>query len=262
MTKKALCIGINDYPFGVDNDLKGCINDANDWAALLKNHFDFTDVKVMTDSQATKSEMIAGLKELLKGAKSGDVLVFTNASHGTYRADQTGDEPLYDEALCPHDADSNLVLDDDLRGLFTDLKRGVRLTVILDSCHSGSGTRVKLDEYRRRRFLSPEIRGGVALSSDELSRARRNREKYPESSMKEILLSGCKSNQTSADAFIAGDYHGAMSYHAIKAIRDANYKVTYAELHRQLVGTLEEHNFDQTPQLEGKDANKRRQLFT
>ena len=30
MTKKALCIGINDYP-GTDSDLQGCVNDATDW---------------------------------------------------------------------------------------------------------------------------------------------------------------------------------------------------------------------------------------
>ena len=34
MTKKALCIGINDYP-GTQNDLNGCVNDARDWAAAL-----------------------------------------------------------------------------------------------------------------------------------------------------------------------------------------------------------------------------------
>ncbi len=33
--KKALCIGINNYP-GISNDLKGCVNDANDWAELLE----------------------------------------------------------------------------------------------------------------------------------------------------------------------------------------------------------------------------------
>ena len=34
MSKKALCIGINDYP-GTANDLSGCVNDANDWVAEL-----------------------------------------------------------------------------------------------------------------------------------------------------------------------------------------------------------------------------------
>ena len=80
--------------------------------------------------------------------------------------------------------------------------------------------------------------------------------------MKEILLSGCKSNQTSADAYINKDYHGAMSYHAIKAITDAKYKITYAELHTKLLSLLEKAMYDQIPQLEGKNANKNRQIFT
>ena len=35
MAKLGLCIGINDYP-GTGSDLSGCVNDANDWAAVLK----------------------------------------------------------------------------------------------------------------------------------------------------------------------------------------------------------------------------------
>ena len=33
--KKAICIGINNYP-GISNDLNGCVNDAKDWSALLQ----------------------------------------------------------------------------------------------------------------------------------------------------------------------------------------------------------------------------------
>jgi metacaspase-1 len=262
MTKKALCVGINDYPFGETNDLKGCINDANDWAGLLKNHFDFTDVKQLLDADATKANLIKGLKNLLKGAKAGDVLVFTNASHGTYNADRDGDEPDYDEAICPHDTDSNLLLDDELRELFADIPKQVMLTVISDSCHSGSVTRVVVNEYRRSRQLDPRVWGGRSLSSDQLRAAGKSKEKFPESRMKEILLSGCKSNQTSADAFINKDYHGAMSYHAIKAITDAKYKITYAQLHKRLLSMLEDAMYEQVPQLEGKNTNKNRQIFT
>ena len=34
MPKTAVCVGINDYPDGV-GDLRGCVNDADDWASLL-----------------------------------------------------------------------------------------------------------------------------------------------------------------------------------------------------------------------------------
>ncbi len=262
MTKKALCVGINNYPFGDANDLKGCINDANDWARLLKKNFDFTDVKQLLDADATKANIIKGLKDLLKGAKAGDVLVFTNASHGTYDADADGDEPDYDEAICPHDTDSNLLLDDELRVLFAGIPKQVMLTVISDSCHSGSVTRVLPGQYRRSRLLDPRVWGGRSLTSDQLRASGKSKEKFPESKMKEILLSGCKSNQTSADAYINKDYHGAMSYHAIKAITDAKYKITYGELHTKLLSLLEKAMYDQIPQLEGKKANKDRQVFT
>ncbi|HEX8142628.1 MAG TPA: caspase family protein [Pyrinomonadaceae bacterium] len=262
MTKKALCVGVNDYPFGQDNDLRGCVNDANDWARMLKEHYDFTDIQQLLDAKATKANIISGLKNLLKGAKAGDVLVFTNASHGTYQAETGGDEANYDEAICPYDTDSNLLLDDELRELFTGLPKDVRLTVISDSCHSGSVTRVKVNEYRRNRQLNPRVWGGRELTPEQLRAARSNKEMYPESGMKEILLSGCKSNQTSADAFINNDYHGAMSYFALKAITDAKYKLTYADLHKRLLSLLEEEMYDQVPQLEGNDKNKQRQIFT
>ncbi len=262
MTKKALCVGINDYPFGEANDLRGCVNDANDWANLLRKHYDFTDVKQLLDADATKANILAGLKDLLAGAADNDVLVFTNASHGTYLADDDGDEPKFDEAICPHDTDSNLLIDDELRNLFMNIPKGLRLTVISDSCHSGSVTRVKVNEYRRNRQLNPSLLNNRELSASEMAKARGKKEKFPESGMNEILLSGCKSNQTSADAYIANDYHGAMSYYAIKAITDAGYNLTYAELHEALLPTLEAENYDQVPQLEGKDENKQRQIFT
>ena len=262
MTKKALCVGINDYPLGEDNDLKGCVNDAKDWSNLLRNHYDFTDVKQLLDSEATKANILSGLKNLLAGASDGDVLVFTNASHGTYLADENKDEPKFDEALCPYDSDSNLLVDDELRQLFLNIPDGVRLTVISDSCHSGSVTRVAVTEYRRNRQLNPSLLGNRVLSPEQMQMARKAAEKFPESGMNEILLSGCKSNQTSADAYIANDYHGAMSYYAIKAITDAGYKLTYAQLHKSLLPMLEDENYDQVPQLEGKDENKQRQIFT
>jgi hypothetical protein len=262
MTKKALCVGINDYPFGDENDLQGCVNDANDWAALLKNHFQFTDVKQLLNGDATKANIIAGLKGLLAGAAAGDILVFTNASHGTYLADTDGDEDKFDEAICPYDTDSNLLVDDELRNLFKNIPKDVQLSVISDSCHSGSVTRVMVNEYRRNRQLNPRVFGGKELAPEQLRAARGKKEKYPESGMKEILLSGCKSNQTSADAYINNDYHGAMSYHAIKAITDANYNLTYADLQKRVVSMLEEENYDQVPQLEGKDEFKSRRVFT
>ena len=61
----------------------------------------------------------------------------------------------------------------------------------------------------------------------------KSKEKYPESKMKEVLLSGCTDKEYSYDAFIDGKYHGAMTYFAMKAIQTAEYKITFQQLHTQ-----------------------------
>jgi hypothetical protein len=51
MAKRALCVGINDYP-GADMDLNGCVNDAMDWQSLLESRG--YQVTRLLDSEATR----------------------------------------------------------------------------------------------------------------------------------------------------------------------------------------------------------------
>lgn len=263
MTKKALCIGINNYP-GAQNDLKGCVNDANAWADLLVAHYDFpkTDVQLLLDDQATKANIIQGLGELLRGAAVGDVLVFCNSSHGTYVVDTSRDElDRYDEALVPYDFQQNVILDDELRELFAGVPRGVKLSVLLDACHSGSGTREVFNPligYRKERFLPPAARGAVELADETSARPAK---KYPQSTMNEILLSGCTSKEYSYDAQIGSAFHGAMTFYALQVIAQAGYRITYADLARQVNLALETEGYSQHPQLEGKSHNKKKLVF-
>jgi hypothetical protein len=270
MAKKAFCVGINDYPYD-GSDLNGCVNDARAWAALLTDHFDFpsSDVRLVTDAEATKRALVEGIKHLLAGARAGDVLVFTNSSHGSYVADTSGDEPTYDEVLCPYDVADNVLADDELRELFAELPARVALTMISDSCHSGTVTRAAVSENlpglrvpddRRVRFLNPALRGSRVLANPWKARPKRQ-DKYPESKMKEVLLSGCTDKEYSYDALLGGIYHGAMTYFALQAIRDARYQITYAQLLARLGYLLDEAGYPQHPQLEGSNRNKKRPLF-
>lgn len=271
MTKRAVCVGINDYPIP-GADLKGCVNDARQWAGLLKDHYEFSggDISLLLDKDAPKAKVIAALKGLLSKARSGDVLVFTNSSHGTYVPDTSGDEEGYDEAMCPWDIKDNLIVDDDLRGLFSDLPRGVHLTVISDSCFSGTLTRAMLSDnipgmsfpdHRRVRFLNPALLGRGIITNP-IGISPRGKLAFPQASMSHLLLSGCNDHEYSYDAQIGGSFHGAMTYHAIKAITDAGFKLTYAALAKRLQPMLDAAGYWQHPQLEGRSENKRRGLFT
>jgi hypothetical protein len=266
--RKALCVGVNDYPYA-GNDLNGCVNDAKAWAEILNANFNFSggDIKVLLDAQATKKNVMDALKNLLAGAKASDHLVYTNSSHGSYVADTSGDEERYDEIICPYDIDANQIEDDDLRELFVNLPKDARLTVILDNCHSGTATRAAVSDIlpgmrtpddRRVRFLSPALRGLPVLANPWTAKPKRQI-KYPESKMNEILLSGCTDKEYSYDAYFDGIYHGAMTFYALGAMRAANYQLTYAQLHARLGNLIED--YPQHPQLEGKAANKKRQIF-
>lgn len=66
MGKHALCIGINDYP-GTDSDLAGCVNDANDWAAELRQRG--FDVRLMLDGAATLAAMTEAMGSMIRQAR-------------------------------------------------------------------------------------------------------------------------------------------------------------------------------------------------
>lgn len=262
MSKKALCVGINNYPYE-GQDLQGCVNDAHAWADLLVNHFDFprSDVKMLLDADATKKNILDGVKNLTTGAEPGDVLVFTNSSHGSYQIDKKEDEE-YDEVICPYDIEDNLLIDDELREIFADIPECVRLTVICDSCHSGTITRIIPGlEERRIRFLNPSVRGDKEIDDPWKARPRRLK-KYPQSKMNDVLVAACTDIELAYDAKFGDKHYGALTHFALHTIQNANYKITYADLVKRVKSLLKKGRFPQHPQLEGKRQNKKRQIFT
>lgn len=268
MAKRAVCIGINDYP-GTYNDLKGCVNDANDWAKLLRNDFDFGDnITLLTDADATKKNIVSALRDLVVGAKGGDVVVLTYSGHGTWVYDQgdRDESDNRDEAICAYD---EIIIDDEIRSIISKINKEAHLTIISDSCHSGSVTRAQLkrtyeadnaaaENAPKPRYMPPvdEI---DAVSTGLIP--IRKRFLYPESNMSEVLLSGCNATEYSYDAYIDAQFNGAMTAIATRLIK-SNPNQTYRELHRNLRLILPSSRFPQAPQLEGSEASKNLQLFT
>ena len=142
----ALLVGINHYR-APGNDLRGCRNDVLNMKDLLVNtfHFSVLQISELTDAQATKKNIMKGLRQMVHQAKAGDHLLFHFSGHGSQVPDQDNDEEDFlDEVLCPHDLDwSGLYIsDDDLRNVCMGLHSKATLDVLLDSCHSGTGLRM------------------------------------------------------------------------------------------------------------------------
>jgi len=244
--KRAVCIGINNYP-GIFNDLKGCINDAKDWSALLQG-LGF-DVSLMLDSQATRQNVKAALRGLVDATNAGDIAVFTYSGHGTQVVDANSDEgDPYDEAICLYDGN---VIDDELRMILRGIHSQATLVVISDSCFSGSVTRIA-GEKAIPRFIPPAYSAAGMIARKPFL--------LPEGDMPEILITGCSDSEYSYDAEFDGRPNGAMTALALRVIMQ-NPNATYREFHTGLRALLPSEAYPQSPQLEGSDANKDRRLF-
>ncbi len=276
MAKRALLIGVNKYQI-VGADLRGCVNDIANIERVLTKYYEFSSagIKKLIDAQATKKKIEAGIKALLKGAKAGDVLFLHYSGHGANTPDLNGDEVDHlDEILCPTDLDWKDTLTDDwLRSTIDELlPPKVNLTIIMDCCHSGSNTRNLLppDAPIINRFLpnpyviaevesGRKLKGGVRRTRAAVEPKGRGKSRGPldiaVADMPEVLITGCRDFQTSADAFIAGTYNGALTYHLVKAIEARKGKLTYRELHDSASKLISKGKYDQVPQLEGRAEN-------
>src|SRR6187399_2970197 len=215
MAKRALLIGINRYQIP-GSDLRGCVNDVQDLQAALVGTCGFkkADITVLTDATASKKAMQAGIKALVKASKKGDVALLHYSGHGSNVPDDNGDESDgRDEILCPTDLDwDNPLRDDWLRTTFDGLREGVAMTVIMDCCHSGTNTRAiqPPDAPIKERYLPSPValwaaetgRGLRRPVTSELrrsSRAARNKSDVVNADLPEVLITGCRDTQTSAD---------------------------------------------------------------
>lgn len=254
---KALVVGIN-YP-GSSYPLRGCVNDANNVQALLTEYYGF-EVDSLLDEQATTANILQGLEDLVADARPGDVRFFHYSGHGSQmddNADNDHEPDGLDEIICPVDLNwkDKVIRDDDLKRIFDKAVPGVNLTVVLDCCNSGGGMDHE-NQYQPLgdasvsgddgRFLPPPP-GVITDHSPSFFKHRALSRNINQTSM---LISGCQSFQTSADAKIDGVWQGACTYYLTEILRN-NPGITYERLIDQLNDDIAAAGYSQRPELNG-----------
>lgn len=118
--RKGLLVACN-YP-GQKGELRGCINDSKKWHGMLRKYgFPDEDILVLHDERGRRGEetsfrrrCVDGLRWLVDGARSGDVLFFTFSGHGSQVANHSGTEADgMDEVILPTDFKSAGFVKDD-----------------------------------------------------------------------------------------------------------------------------------------------------
>ncbi|PRT56019.1 Metacaspase-1 [Wickerhamiella sorbophila] len=279
--RKALLIGINYY--GSRNQLNGCVNDAHAMASFLSNDHGYRqeDMVVLTDDQRnprsvpTRQNMLDAMRWLVSGAQPNDCLVFHYSGHGGTTPDLDGDEDDgYDEVIYPVDFEvAGQIVDDEMHEIMVrPLPPGCRLTAFFDSCHSGTAldlpyvysTKGVVKEPNMlaesgkgvlNAFMSYEsgdmsgafnsVKGLFNRAKFSGNRDRVIQEKFSPADV--ISFSGCRDDQTSADASEGGVSAGAMSYSFLEVMgRDPNQ--SYISLLNN-VRAIMQGKFQQKPQL-------------
>ncbi|KAH8844212.1 hypothetical protein MCOR02_009009 [Pyricularia oryzae] len=280
--RKALMIGIN-Y-FGQRGQLRGCINDVRNMSTYLIENYGYKreDMVLLTDdqqnpmSQPTKQNLLRAMHWLVKDARPNDSLFFHYSGHGGQTKDLDGDEEDgYDEVIYPVDfRQTGHITDDEMhRIMVMPLQPGVRLTAIFDSCHSGTALDLPYIYSTQGVLKEPNLAkeagmglldamqaysrgdmGGVASNIIGFFKKATNGEEARNITLATktspadvIMFSGSKDDQTSADAAIASQYTGAMSWAFITALKK-NPQQSYVQLLNSIRDELAT-KYTQKPQL-------------
>ncbi|WP_130734903.1 caspase family protein [Flavobacterium sp. J27] len=284
MTKKAIIIGINDYaPIGPGGpDLNGCIHDARDMAnTLVICGFEPKNIRILTNQNATKSNIINYLKWLVSTNKKGDSLVFYYSGHGTRVANMSDDLELdgLDEAICPHDYKTAGVLkDDDFKAIFDTLQTGVNLDVFFDCCHSGSGTRrIKFDEFNNLtnetpRYIEPMLEDefyfnfsreltDTTTKDSKTEKTTKTKSLVKVKGMNHVLWAACKENQVAMEGDFSGLTRGYFTYNLCKILRATNGEIKRNLLDVQLANALTAMGAAQINQTESRATELKQLIF-
>lgn len=281
--KKALIIGINYI--GTEQELGGCINDAQNMRNFIIRNYGYSDenIVMLTDDaqnpvkRPTRSNIIRAMEWLVRYAESNDSLFFHYSGHGGLTKDTDGDEEDgWDEVIYPVDHnETDHIVDDEMHEIMVrPLPAGCRLTAIFDSCHSGSAldlpyvysTEGKIKEPNlyaeagtsllgaAKAYASKDYGGvfkgitGLAKAvSGSQGRAEKKTRQTRSSAADVISWSGCKDSQTSADTQVAGQGTGAMSWAFTESLTE-NKQQSYQQLLITIRSKLKA-KYSQKPQL-------------
>lgn len=292
----ALLVAIDNYPADIPT-LGGCVNDADAMEAVLQKRFggDGLHLLRLSNEEATRERIIQAFRQHLGQGEKGDVALFFFAGHGSQVP--TGGlfkeiEPdgLNESIVC---YDSRVLgafdlVDKDIATLIREVtKKGIHLTMVMDSCHSGSVTR-GIDaalkgtgapqgaQMAMERRLPPRLDAqpvGAYLSDPEQMQAaiRSIPEPppgagsltlatafgfIPDETGTHVLLAACEDNQSAKEYLGQRKRHGAFSYFLTQTLMTAVEPLGYRALMQLVRERMRDCVADQTPKLESSGGTK------
>lgn len=278
----ALLVGIDEY-IGPVSSLQGCINDITAIKEYLEGRVD-TDgyqlhLRTLLNQDATRRAIINAFRQHLCGASSEDVVFFYYAGHGSQQEAPeefwTIEPDRLNETLVCYDSRSPGgwdLADKELAKLIAEIaQKNPHITIIMDCCHSSSGTRGDIEADTAERLAPIDSRKRPLDSfilddkdAEQLS-TRRSLAKNPTGwtlpRAKHIFLAACRDRETAKEYNVGGQHRGAFSYFLLDTLKKANGSLTYRDLFKRTNALVRTKVAAQSPQLEATVLDDLEQPF-
>src|SRR6266542_1878494 len=280
--RRALLVGIGDYDRGTSpDDAFGHLNtrpDIDNMSYVLKTYYSFPEANIRTlwNDNATQENIISEFKQqLIDKAKPGDQIVFYYTGHGHFVVDTSGDETAdhLDEVLVtwvpkakqslPADKRHALMymLDDTYESLLQQLAQKMKgpdgkvagsITVVFDSCHSGSATK-GVPLVSKGRPWEERIDGPLpATTTNEVASGWLSRKDEFDGV---VFLAASQSGQLSYMMPGSANKGSILTYHLATFLtniaRDKSTRITYKQMFDGIAPTISGMRASQDPQIEG-----------
>jgi len=200
---------------------------------LLTNGFNDSDITILTDftdSKPTKTNIITELTNLINATEDGDLSFFSISSHGIFILDINNDElDNYDEVIYTYDKLD--IIDDNLKTIILNLKKGATLFAFFDTCHSGT-------------MLDLTYTYMSSSSYNNFIENKRNLETLGTV----IAISGSTDEELSADSVFNDEAGGAGTKSLLESLNQ-NPDCTWRELVNNMRNYLKTNGYSQTPQI-------------
>ena len=274
----ALLVGIDKYAAPV-SALQGCVNDVKAVEEYLQTRVKTEgwnlQLRTLKDSEATRQGIIDGFREHLCQATSNDVALFYYSGHGSQEQAPREfwhlEPDKLDETLVCYDSRSQGgwdLADKELAKLISEVAdKNPHITLILDCCHSGDGSRDPYQETAVRQhstderlrpldsfIFSPEEIRDLIASDKQASGWNLPRGRH-------ILFASCQDSETAKEYRADGEHRGAFCYFLTETLKKVQGNLTYRDLFKQINASVRSKIKQQSPQLEAIDTRDLEQYF-
>lgn len=299
----ALLIGIDCYlpntlPEGSSyKSLTGCVRDINCIESYFRNTLQVPHAQILKltasnidgskqpqeppEHLPTYENIVAKFKQLTDLAQPQDQVYIHYSGHGgrtaTIYPELKGKYGV-DESLVPTDignSSARYLHDLELAKLLQNMvNKGLVVTVVLDSCHSGGATRGGVNDSDIRGLnknvvdTTPRLQDSLVASAEELiqnwlmlTQGQQNTRNVTAASgwLPEpkgyVLLAACRDNEYAYEyAFNGKERNGALTYWLLDSLQKLGNDVTYQALHARILAKVNTQFQQQTPMLQGEGA--------